>query len=114
MYQNGFKGVEPKPKAMPNDVKRLIEHGRFTYYKRLYFYSPTTNKIYRYYPREGYAYDLTLMKKGKNSFVATLIPDADDGTGTNPVRDSVYISPQFMKRIETMESLVIPMRRRRQ
>ena len=100
MYQNGFNGVEPKPKAMPNDVKRLIEHGRYTYHKRLYFYSQSVKKIY--------------MKKGKNSFVVTLIPDADDGTGTNPVRDSVYISPQFMKRVETMESLIIPMRQRRQ
>ena len=114
MNQNGFKGVEPKPKAMPNDVKRLIEHGRFTYYKRLYFFSPSTKMIYRYYPNEGYAYDLMLRKKGKNSYVATLIPDADDGTGMNPVRDSVYISPQFMKRIESMESLIIPMRQRKQ
>ena len=111
MYQNGFKGVEPKPKAMPNDVKRLIEHGRFTYYKRLYFYSPTTNKVYRYYPREGYAYDLMLQKKS-NCLIAALIPDADDGTGKNPVRDNLCISKQFMKRVETMESLVIPMRRR--
>ena len=75
---------------------------------------PTTNKVYRYYPREGYAYDLAMQKKGKNLFVTTLIPDADDGTGKNPVRDNLCISKQFMKRVETMESLVIPMRRRKQ
>ena len=113
MYQNGFEGVEPKVRAMPQDVKRVIEHGRHTYHKRLYFYSQSAKKIYRYYPREGYAYDLAMKKKGKNSFVVTLIPDADDGTGKNPVRDSVYISPQFMKRVEGMDSLIIPMRERR-
>ena len=99
---------------MPNDVKRLIEHSRFTFHKKLYFYSQNEKKIYRYYPREGYAYDLAMQKKGKNLFVTTLIPDADDGTGKNPVRDSIYISTLFMKRVETMESLIIPMRVRRQ
>ena len=109
MFQNGFKGVEPKPNAMPNDVKQLIEHGRFTYHKRLYFFSPSEKKIYRYYPREGYAYNLMLQKKS-NCLIAALIPDADDGTGRNPVRYNLCISVQFMKRIEKMESLKKPMR----
>ena len=51
--------------------------------------------------------------KGKNSFVASLIPDADDGTGKNPARDNFYISLQFMKRVESIESLIITMSQKR-
>ena len=55
-------------------------------------------KIKRFYS----SFTQITFKKGKNSFVAKLIPDDDDETGKNPVRDNVYISLQFIRRVEAM------------
>ena len=86
---------------MPDDVKWLIEHSKFMNHKKLYFYGQSEKKISRYYPREEYVYDLALQMKG-NCLIASLIIDADDWTGINPVRDKIYISSLFLKRVEGM------------
>ena len=102
-----FEGIVPKDNAMPSDVKRIISHCNHNYLTRYYFFSPSQIKIYRYY-KNGYAYEL-IKTRFQKSYKVCLIPDEDDGTPRTPnIRDLIYVSDRFMKRIENMNKLILP------
>ena len=98
-----FEGIVPKDNAMPSDVKRLISNCNHNYLNRLYFFSPSQMRFYRYYT-DGNAY--IVYNRGISYY---FIPDEDDGTPRTPnIRDLIYVSDRFMKRIENMNKLILP------
>ena len=110
---NDFEGIEPVADAMPADVKRLISHTKHTYHERFYFFSPSEKTFYRYYEQFKHAYPVCSNAINKKSERYQFIPDADDGTPNTPnIRDNIYLSDRFMKRVEKMNKLILPSTRK--
>ena len=111
---NDFDGLTPSANIMPSDVKRLISHTKHEYKTRYYFFSPSERILYRYYDSNDgndHAYKLYGNYIGKNNKTIRyqIIPDSDDGTNkTDTVRDSLFVSDRFIKRIENMNKLILP------
>ena len=65
---NDFGDIEipPKPELMPTDVKRLFKHNSHTFNSRIYFFSESTKKFYRYFQSYGgYIYEVYSRKQTK-------------------------------------------------
>ena len=107
-YDNAddFDGVEPADYVMPYDVKRLMKHGKHTYKKRFYFYSPSERRFYRYFDDEQRVVELKgkVMNEKTQSMRYHFIPDISYSVGEK-ISDCIWLSRFFMKRVESMKSL---------
>ena len=103
---NEFEGVEPIDYVMPYDVKRLMKHGKHTYRKRFYFYSPSERRFYRYFDDEQRAVVMKgkVMNEKTQSIRYHFIPDISYSVG-DKVRDKILLSKHFMKRVEGMKRI---------
>ena len=106
---NDFEGIEPPADIMPADVKRLISHGKHTYQKRFYFFSPSEKKFYRYFDNDKTIKELEgrIRNQKEKSFTCRLTPDISYGNKYH-IRDYIIISKPFIKRIEQMNKLILP------
>ena len=107
---NDFGDIEipPKPELMPNDIKRLFKHNSHTFNYRIYFFSESIKKFYRYFQAYGgYINGVYSRKQTPNaSDTFYLIPDEDDGTPNTPHR-CVHItaSKQYLNKIKNMNKI---------
>ena len=100
-HVNDFNGLKPVDYVMPYDVKRLIEHCGHTFNNRFYFYSPSERRFYRYNDVKQKA--VVMKANSKHDPIAPRYRFVAD----DDFRDSIIISKLFMKRVETLKSLIL-------
>ena len=107
---NDFGDIEipPTPELMPNDIKRLFKHNSHTFNYRIYFFSESTKKFYRYFQSYGGYINGVYSRKQtpKASETFYFIPDEDDGTPNTPRRRVlITASKQYLNKIKNMNKI---------
>ena len=47
-YAADFECDDVEEYIFPSDIKRIISHGDHTFHNRIYFFSPSERRVYRY------------------------------------------------------------------
>ena len=85
----------------PPDIKRIISHGNHTFNKRLYFFSPSARRVYRFSSYEYGSGTYLSPYKQRNSLVYNLITDENK-------HDSLCVSDRLLKRTVNMTKIILP------
>ena len=98
IHSNDFECDDVTEYVMPSDIKRIISHNQHTFYKRIYFFSPSERQIYRYLPMFcGCSETIKAYKVGK-SLKFNLLTDENK-------HDSIYVSDRLIARTSGMSKI---------
>ena len=98
IHADDFECDDVTEYVMPSDIKRIISHNQHTFYKRIYFFSPSERQIYRYLPMFcGCSETIKAYKVGK-SLKFNLLTDENK-------HDSIYVSDRLIARTSGMSKI---------
>ena len=103
IHHDDFDGLAVPDQVMPNDIKRIVSHGKHTFRKRIFFFSPSQRQVYRYIATDK----LVEVVKGHtvgNSLVFNLVTDESR-------HDTLYVNDRMLDIIRDMPKIELPNRR---
>ena len=104
IHHDDFDGLVVPDQVMPNDIKRIVSHGKHTFHKRPFFFSPSQRQVYRYTATDK----LVEIVKGHtagNSLVFNLVTDESR-------HDALYVNDRMLDIIRDMPKIELPDMRR--
>ena len=99
-HQDDFDCDDVPELIMPNDIKRIASHGKHTFHKRFYFFSPSQRQVYEYNTYAKIAYTLKGYEIG-NSLKFNIVSDRSR-------HDSIYVSERMIDLVSNMSKIELP------
>ena len=74
IHYDDFDCDDVPENVMPKDIKRIVSHGKHTFHKRIFFFSPSQRQVYRYCTHDRLVETVKGHTVG-NSLRFNLVPD---------------------------------------